>query len=194
MPHFEKSSYTYTHLFCEENIWKLVESLYMNKLAKPIDVLFVLNQSSSIAVFEQHLSNNHKPVIWDYHVLLTAQMEEKLMVFDFDSRCDFPAKIMDYFNRTFPANIQLPKIYQPLIKSISAEYYHRHFYSDRKHMLGAIENSQFPNYEIIKPEKNIEKLSLAQCRNLQAIIPTSNIQLPNQYLESCGSPGGLLVE
>jgi len=194
MPHFEKSSYIYTHLFCEENIWKLVESLYMNQLAKPIDVLFVLNQFSSIAVFEQRQSNNHKPVIWDYHVLLTAQIEENLMVFDFDSRCHFPAKIIDYFNKTFPANIQLPTTYQPLIKSISAEYYLKHFYSDRRHMLGVIDNSQFPKYEIIKPEKNIEKLTLAQCRNLQAIIPTSKIQLPRHYPGSNRSQDDFLLK
>jgi len=183
MPQFNNTPYIYTHLFCEENIWKLIEALYMNQFAKPIDVLFVLNRSSSVALYGQRQSEKLKPVIWDYHVILAAQKSENLVVFDFDSYCNFPVQINEYFNKTFPAKIQLPATYQPQIKSINAEYYLKHFYSDRKHMLGVIDNSQFPDYKIIKPDKNIARLSLEQCRNLNAIIPTSKIQSPRNYLK-----------
>jgi len=170
MPLFERSSYTYTQLFCEENIWKLIASLYTNPQINPIDVLFILNKTQTIALFEQLKSEASKPVIWDYHVILTAQLNNKIVVFDFDSRCEFPSNISDYFESTFPSHIQLADVYQPYIKPIKANYYLKHFYSNRQHMEGIINKDQFPDYDIIQPENKIKKLTLAECRNVQQAL------------------------
>lgn len=182
MQQLDKNDYIYTPLFCEENIWKLINSLYMNQYAKPIDVLFILNQTRTIALFGQNNSDLHSPLIWDYHVILTANKDKKIVIFDFDSQCNFPATLTDYFNTTFPDYIHLSDIYQPLIKTINPRYYLKHFYSNRQHMTGVIDNTEFPCYDIIKPKKNNKKLTLETCRDLQACIPGSKIQLPGDYL------------
>ncbi len=183
MPQFNKNTCLYTPLFCEENIWQLINSLYMNHYAKPIEVLFIINQNSSIALFDQNQSNFNEPVIWDYHVILVALKNNQPVIFDFDSRCDFPTKINDYFELTFPVKYPLSQTYQPYIKAIAAAHYLKHFYSDRHHMLGLIEESQFPQYKIIQPNTNIEKLTLKQCRSLDSNKQSSKIILPDDYLK-----------
>ena len=177
----DKTAYIYTPLFCEENIWKLINALYTNQLAKPIDVLFILNQTNTIALFGQTSADIDKPVIWDYHVVLTALYNGEMVVFDFDSRCDFPAKLIDYYNETFPQELQLKASYQPLIKSIKPDYYFKHFYSDRLHMKNVIDDSELPDYDIIKPEKTLEKLTLINCRDLDAQFAGCQIELPENY-------------
>jgi len=164
MPYFNRNDFTYTPLFCEENIWKLIESLYTNKLAIPIDVLFILNENNTISLFEQKRSSKGRPVIWDYHVILVAKKENEVLIFDFDSRCDFPESINDYFSLTFPGNLTIEESYRPLINAISADEYFKLFHSDRHHMKGIIDDCDFPDYEIIKPENIKEALTLDQCR------------------------------
>lgn len=182
MKNIDINSYKYTPLFCEENIWKLIEALYLNKLANPIHVLFIINRSSSIAIFNQKRSLNQKPVIWDYHVILTAQIENSTVVFDFDSKCEFPVDIKEYFNDTFPVNVSLYDSYIPMIKVIKAQDYLSHFHSDRQHMKGLIKSNEYPDYEFITPEYNIEKLSLGNCLDIDNIKYKSIILKPEEYL------------
>ena len=182
MSNFAINNYKYTPLFCEENIWKLIESLYMNMQAKPKDVLFITNKSKTIALFEQVLSSNHQPVIWDYHVILTAQIDLKTVIFDFDSKCKFPAYITEYFNTTFPDSDSLHEAYRPLIKVINAQYYFKHFLSDRSHMKGLIESHQYPVYEIIKPASCIKPLSLNDCLDVSKSSKKSILYEPDQYI------------
>jgi glutamine amidase-like protein len=182
MPQFDRTAYLYTPLFCEENIWKLVSALYTNQLAKPIDVLFLLNKTNSIALFAQNSSNINKAVIWDYHVILTAQLNSEIVVFDFDSTCNFPVPVGKYFEQTFSSNQPLTDIYQAFIKPVSAAYFIKHFYSDRAHMRGIIDDEKFPPYEIIMPDMGIKKLTLKQCRNLSLDTTEKNIYLPDDYL------------
>ncbi len=193
MQKFCRPSYTYTPLFCEENIWKLTQSLYTNQLAKPIDVLFILNQKQTIALFKQRLSTHNKPTIWDYHVILTAQINNDIVVFDFDSRCEFPQHINDYFNLTFSRTVDLLEDFKPFIKSINAAYYLKCFYSDRKHMQGLIEQHQYPEYKIISPENNITRLTFNQCCDIKQALNLSyysnidQLLLPVDYLNLVNS-------
>ncbi|VAW63588.1 hypothetical protein MNBD_GAMMA08-105 [hydrothermal vent metagenome] len=180
----DSTSYIYTRLFCEENIWKLVELLYMNKIAKPIDVLFLLNETNSIALYNQNQAESNTPVIWDYHVILCAEQEGEIIIYDFDSHCGFPTNITDYFNSTFPSHSKLFETYQPLIKLICADYFFKHFFSDRHHMIGLIDENEFPKYEIITPIKSLEKLTLDQCRNTQHFISNKKMMQPSEYLNS----------
>jgi len=184
MTKFNRKDYIYTPLFCEENIWKLVESLYMSQLAKPIDVLFIINKAHTVAILNQNQSINTNPVIWDYHVILLAHTNNELVIFDFDSRCEFPTPVEIYFKLSFPSIININDKLLPYIKKIKAQYYFEHFYSDRAHMNGIISKKEFPAYEIIQPEKSIEKLPLTQCRDILLTGDYSEIKSPDDYLES----------
>ncbi len=184
MQNSDPTSYIYTRLFCEENIWKLVELLYMNKIAKPIDVLFLLNETNSIALYNQSQTESNAPVIWDYHVILCAEQKGEIIIYDFDSHCDFPTSITDYFNSTFPSHSQLSETYQALIKPICADYFFKHFFSDRHHMIGLIEENEFPEYDIISPITSLKKLTLDQCISTQYFIANKKMLLPYEYLNS----------
>lgn len=185
MIQFDKSTLTYTPLFCEENIWKLVESLIAHKQANPIDVLFIINKNKSVAIFEQKKSIANQPVIWDYHVILSAQINTKIVIFDFDSRNNFPTEIKEYFNNTFPTSINLETTIRPNIRYISAVYFLKHFYSDRSHMLNLIPQDEFPEYSIIQPENDIQHLTLDNCRSSNYPVPQSQVLTPEEYLLFC---------
>jgi len=178
-----KKQYHYTALFCEENIWKLIESSLSSKIIIPVDVLFIINQFNSIALFDQKKSVGENPVIWDYHVVLSAQVCNQFVIFDFDSRCEFPGDIHTYFNKTFVNYNMLDNHYKPFIRSFSAEYFYQHFTSSRQHMKGLIPVSEFPVYDIIKPKNTTESLTLDACRNFKIDIPESSILTPHKYLE-----------
>ena len=173
----------YTALFCEENIWKLLDNCINDSDIIPIDVLFIINQFNSIALFEQQKSITEQAVIWDYHVVLSAQINGQLAILDFDSRCEFPCEINTYFNKTFANYNNLSNHYQPFLRAIAADYYHKNFTSDRSHMQGVIPQSEFPTYDIIMPDNTTDLLSLETCRSFNSEIRGSDILAPHEYLE-----------
>jgi len=184
MHNFNRNSYTYTPLFCEENIWKLIKSFYTSKLATPIDVLFIINPSNTVAVFEQSLSVDGQPMIWDYHVVLSACFKQQTVIFDFDSRCDFPAEINQYFAATFPENRPVSNKFQALLKAIPANLYLQGFSSDRKHMAGVIAEKEFPNYNIIQAANTAQTFSLQKCIDINDQTPDTHLFTVKEYLLS----------
>ncbi len=181
MHQFNRNAYTYTPLFCEENIWKLIESFYTNKHVTPIDVLFIINPSNTVAIFEQTLSQGKEPVIWDYHVVLSARFKQKTVIFDFDSRCNFPSEMSQYFASTFPPERPVSNKYQALLKVIPAELYLKKFSSDRKHMTGIISENAFPTYEIIQPTNIAETFNLQNCIDIAYQISDSRLLTVDEY-------------
>lgn len=181
---FNKKDYLYTSLFCEENIWKLVDTLYTNQQAKPIEVLFLLNKNNTIALFNQTNAFEDEPVIWDYHVVLSAELNNDRVIFDFDSQCEFPVNIDKYFSKTFTRRESIEDIYQPLIKPINAKYYLQYFSSDRQHMRGLIKQNEFPDYPIIQAAKHVKPLLLNQCRDLNYTIRGQSPSSPEIYLQN----------
>ena len=154
----------------------------MNKAATPKDVLFIINKSKTIALFNQARSINQQAVIWDYHVILTAQVDIDTVVFDFDSLCDFPVDIRTYFTKTFPASNILPETVKPQIKAINAEYYLQHFFSNRLHMQGLIESHQYPAYDVIKPSVTSNILSLENCWDVTHLSKESILCETENYI------------
>ena len=183
MTQFDKTRFTYTPLFCEENIWKLIETFNTDSQVIPLDVLFIINKSNTVAIFEQYKSSGHQPVIWDYHVILSAIVQQQRYIFDFDSRCRFPVKIEEYFSATFADEKRIAEDYRPCIKSINASDYLTRFYSDRSHMINIISKTSFPAYNIIQPDSSIQPLSLSQCRDIQN-TDASKIQSPEDYIRN----------
>ena len=181
MPSFDKTLFKYTSLFCEENIWKLIETLNQDTSIKPVDTLFILNQTNTVALFNQEKALNNTPVIWDYHVILSAEIDNELFIFDFDSHCDFPVSIREYFNKTFIQEDKLKQQYRPLLKVIDAFYYLNHFSSDRSHMLGIIPESEFPDYTIIQPKQH-SALTLESCRKIPSTQCNQEILTTMNYL------------
>ena len=179
---FDDTNITYTPLFCEENIWKLAQLLHSRQQAIPLEVLFIINNSNSVALFNQKRSIAQLPAIWDYHVILLTQLCDKYYIFDLDSKCRLPEEINRYFELTFPSNIKLNGPYRPMIRSIKAAYFLDYFTSDRQHMRGIIPDNQFPDYEIIKPSDNNNKLLLETCRDINCSIAHSQLDTPADYL------------
>ncbi len=175
----------YTPLFCEENIWKLLEAIYDNAwqagAIQAQHVLFIINANNTVALFGQGEAENYQPLIWDYHVILSAILHGKPVIYDFNSQCDFPADLTTYFNTTFPLHTNLNHEYQPLIRSIAPEVYFRHFSSDRQHMTQVIPPSQFPDYPLIQADTDKHPLTLQQCRDIHQTIPESRLLYPYDY-------------
>ncbi len=179
----DKSTLCYTSLFCEENIWKLVEYLQGNNSIIAQDVLFIINPNRHIAIFEQAISNSNLPVIWDYHVILSAYTENGPVIYDFDSRLSFPVDLQTYFSSSFKHWYTLPEEYRPYLRVIEALKYFKNFYSDRSHMKGCIDIDEFPDYPIITPEDKCGILSLDRCRFVVDEQDFESLIRPNDYAE-----------
>lgn len=175
------SDLTYTPLFCEENIWKFLDYCQTDNTIKPLDVIFIINPDKTVVLFDQKLSPDNEPVIWDYHVILSATYKQQTVIFDFDSRRPFPDPINSYFTRTFPSWSLLPEKLRPLLRIINAAHFYKHFSSDRSHMLGVIADDKFPKYEAISPENHIEPLYLQDCFNIY-YESINELSIPETYL------------
>ncbi len=185
-----QSSLTYTRLFCEENIWKLIA--FLNDAGQsathyiPIDVLFLINPQRSVAIYQQKAVTEGQLMIWDYHVILSARHEsgtsqQPIVIFDFDSRLPFPTPITDYFNATFANWHVLPDTLRPQIRSIPANEYLQGFDSDRSHMKGLIKDSEYPEYPEIHASTDA-RLSLTDLYSTEALIQYP-LQSPGEYLK-----------
>jgi hypothetical protein len=122
----------YTPYFCEENIWKLGQSI-KEDLFSDFKVLFLTNPDKSIALLNQKAVPEDEFVIWDYHVILHDTKNR--LIFDFDTRLNFQTDIEVYFPETFLDQRILPENLRCSIRVISLTTYLKHFYSDRSHML-----------------------------------------------------------
>ncbi len=162
---YSKTQYLYTSLFCEENIWQLLKSLASGQPtigSHKMWALIITNPEKKIALFNQKLSPQHfsqkstivtLPVIWDYHVIMLAEIHQQYYIFDFDTRLSFISPIQEYLQNTFITPDKLPQEFIPYIRKIPAENYLSRFYSDRTHMENQIVQSDFPPWPIINAGK-----------------------------------------
>jgi len=168
MKEYDKKDYLYTSLFCEENIWHLANKFIKEGIkADAMKVIFLSNQKKTIALFNQISVDEDKAVIWDYHVILQANIDNKEYIFDFDSRLAFPSLLSEYFFNTLPSLLDIADDLKTEIRIIPAESYIRRFYSDRSHMKGVISDDKYPDYSIIKPEKENTAISLFDYWNME---------------------------
>ena len=146
------AGFTYTPLFCEENIWHLARKLHRLGLADTdLFVLFFSNAHRSIVLCRQRLARSAPCTVWDYHVVLQTRLGRDNWIFDFDSSLSFPCRLNDYFSQTFPDQHVLPRTCRTKIRRIPAAAYLLRFSSDRSHMAGKIPASRFPDYAAIVP-------------------------------------------
>lgn len=182
MHSFEKTDYLYTTLFCEENIWQLANSLIDKNInEQDIKIIFITNKDNRIAFFNQQAASHDQPVIWDYHVILLAKINNTVQVFDFDSRLPFPCDIKRYLSSSLPGIIN--KEYMSQFRIIPARLYLTQFYSDRSHMQGVIPDDKFPHYPpICSP--NIEHINLYDLFNINKKIHGTLVVETTQQLIS----------
>ena len=168
METWARDAFRYTPLFCEENIWWLARGLIEQGIdTGALDVMFFINPSDSVLLFEQRGAAPGSPVAWDYHVVLQARLPDQTVIFDFDSRLSFPQPAKSYFAMTFGNQKTLPENLRTWVRTTPAADYLAHFYSDRSHMIGQIPMSAFPDYSIIQPSPGITRIPLSDYRDMK---------------------------
>ena len=180
---FYKENYLYAPLFCEENIWHLIDSLSSADIAiKSLFCLFITNSKQKFIMLNQQSAALNQAVIWDYHVILLAIIKQQAYIFDFDTRLDFVTPLEEYLIKSFIFSDQLAGQFVPYIRKIPAQSYLKQFYSDRSHMLNQISPSEFPPWPVIN-SANKNYTSLADYLNLQKKIIDKNRLIKCDSLE-----------
>jgi len=172
---FTKRSFMYTPLFCEENIWYLCRSLL--NAGQPADkcrVILLSNSNESIALFKQRSAPENKAVIWDYHVVLEAELDGKWNIFDFDSRLEFPMDSVLYWKNTLPSEADIQQNFLPDLRVIPAKDYLSYFHSDRSHMRGVVSPKDFPDLPCITSSQDFGGISLMEYRNMGLALPDNS--------------------
>ncbi len=166
---FNKADYLYAPLFCEENIWQLVLSLSAKITTSKMRVLIITNPDKKIALLKQRAAPDNQPVIWDYHVILLAEIDNEAVIFDFDTRLPFVTPLAQYLSASFIESDRLLPVFIPVVRQIPAPAYLARFYSDRSHMLGEIPRSDFPPWPLINADKQ-DSITLADYLNTDKIL------------------------
>ncbi len=173
----------YTPLFCEENIWWLARSLIDDGWhPEQLSVLVFSNPDRSILMSAQRAGAGGGQVVWDYHVVLSAERDATAWVLDPDSQLAFPAPCEIYMQQSFPIQSELPEQMRTWVRRIPAADYLRHFHSDRRHMQGRIPDSAFPDHPIITPALGVPRISLAEYCDMQGQLLDESCVEPVQRL------------
>lgn len=195
-PIFVKTDFLYTALFCEENIWQLIRSLssQAHQCIEQMWVLIFTNPEQKIPLLNQLAAQKNQAVIWDYHVVLLNQIDQKLQIIDFDTRLPFVSPLEQYIQATLIEPARLPENWQTYTRIIPAKSYLQRFCSDRSHMIGQIDETEFPHWPMINTEhhqriKLTDYLDLDQKLNdgSQIIKPQPLTTLIKYLSEECSN-------
>lgn len=72
--------------------------------------------------------------MWDYHVVVVAELDSAPMVFDLDTTLAFPTPLSSYLTHAFPSADQWPPVHRPMFRVVEADEVIHRFASDRRHM------------------------------------------------------------
>lgn len=193
---FHKTDYLYTALFCEENIWQLIRSLSSASIAmNKMWCLLITNPAQKFPLLNQMAAPLNQPVIWDYHVILLADINHQSVIFDFDTRLGFVTPLDEYLRHTFilseKESVSLTEELIPYIRKTPAKSYLNNFYSDRSHMLNYISDNEYPPWPIINESKT-DCIPLADyldiksnLRDHSSLIKVDSLTAVKQKLVSC---------
>ncbi|KAI5480978.1 hypothetical protein MNV49_006788 [Pseudohyphozyma bogoriensis] len=124
----------YTPFYCEENVYKLIESLPPTSCAF---ALFITNADRLCLLFHQRASTRGPGqgnyVIWDYHAVVAVVEDGKVDVLDRDSLLGTRVPLQDYLAFTFGSSI--PSEFASRVRIVPAKDFLENFASDRSHML-----------------------------------------------------------
>jgi hypothetical protein len=180
-----KSDHRYTPFFCEENIWQLAQALVEAGVnPDTLQVLVISNPDKQVVLFNQRNGAELGYVVWDYHVILRRRDEKGDRIYDFDSQLPFPCPGRDYFAATFGLQGELSESLRACLRCIPAAAYLHRFYSDRSHMHGVVDESQFPPWPAITPEHD-QTVRLEEYWEMQQPLPYgSRVYTVDEWLDS----------
>jgi len=171
VPALRRADFRYTRYFCEENIWWLAHSLRESGFGiEHSRVWLITNPAQSVVLLNQRSARPGWPMVWDYHVILQADLDGSPTIIDFDTRLDFVTPLDAYLLATFPTQSLLRERYRSWIRTVPVASYLTHFCSDRSHMRGHLAANAFPDYPIIQPQDGVDAVSLERYLDLQAVL------------------------
>jgi hypothetical protein len=179
------NGYRYTALFCEENIWQLVQALVAEGVdVTALQVIFISNPQRQVVLFNQRKGTELGHVVWDYHVILRQREGESDRIYDFDSLLPFPCHSRDYLEATFGLQQALQQSYRSQLRLVPAADYLQNFYSDRHHMRGVIREEGFPPWPAIMPAHD-RVVRLEEYWDVHnALIPNSRVLSIDSFVRS----------
>eukprot|EP01006_Ploeotia_vitrea_P048555 TRINITY_DN67249_c6_g6_i2.p1 TRINITY_DN67249_c6_g6~~TRINITY_DN67249_c6_g6_i2.p1 ORF type:complete len:254 (-),score=10.84 TRINITY_DN67249_c6_g6_i2:163-924(-) len=161
----------YTHCFCEENIFNLIQ--HLQEQQQPSDHLYAVFFSSCrrqatpgrwrsfVPLFS--VKGTEPLVVWDYHVVALHFKDGEALIYDFDTALSLGCTAQHYVRRTFLSTalgeelgLDIETFAQVELltrnvefKVIPADFYLQNFSSDRCHMKPD-PKVPFPDYPCIK--------------------------------------------
>lgn len=176
---YDPKAFRHAAQFCEENVWWLAQALIDDGIdAELLHALVFSNPWEHIVLLNQRQAESNRALVWDYHVVLEGQIDDRAWIFDLDSRLPLPTPAEQYFAETFPKQLALPEPLRAWVRPIPAQRYLAHFYSDRSHMIGQVAISDFPAWPIIAPSNASERVSLHAYRDMRQCIVDGCIAQP----------------
>ncbi|VDK33329.1 unnamed protein product [Taenia asiatica] len=161
----------YTSHYCEENVYKLVETMKLRNSSTEVYVVFISNQSKKVPLFFQ--KSGHPPeglVVWDYHVIAIERLNlgRTFWVYDLDTTLEFPCEVSRYWSKAIRPNSMFGQEFERFaIANVNFRYfrvvdgsmYLRHFASDRSHMRSSDGwLAPPPTYEVISTSESTHNL------------------------------------
>uniref|UniRef100_A0A6A7G1E3 Protein N-terminal glutamine amidohydrolase n=2 Tax=Hirondellea gigas TaxID=1518452 RepID=A0A6A7G1E3_9CRUS len=128
----------YTPFYCEENVWRLCDSV---RKLRPAElnrclVVFISNQARCVPLWRQRAGKTEdKLVTWeDYHVVFMYQPDERCLVFDMDTDLPFPTYFQKYVTETLRTDRILEPQHYRFFRVLPATLFLQKFACDRRHM------------------------------------------------------------
>ncbi|KAI8835396.1 N-terminal glutamine amidase-domain-containing protein [Chytriomyces cf. hyalinus JEL632] len=155
MNQLNKSIFTRTACFCEENVFLLLKHKIIPDPSKTFAV-FVSNPLKSVPIWRQSKGD---PVVWDYHVFALIpdpENEQEMLVLDLDSTLPFPSPLQQYMDEACP--VLRDNSYKRFYRLIRGSEYIQTFASDRRHMKAVdqagnpVWNAEPPAYAPVQTE------------------------------------------
>ncbi|CAN9503558.1 unnamed protein product [Ophioblennius macclurei] len=128
----------YTSCYCEENVWKLCDSIRSERSDSldQMSAVFISNENRTVPLWKQKSGRKGQPVIWDYHVVLlqTGSHHADSLVYDLDSELSFPCSLGLYVDQALRSDRHIRPEYHRKLRVVPADLYLSTFASDRSHM------------------------------------------------------------
>lgn len=141
----ERSDFTYTSQYCEENVYMLCKKLcsagVVHQEGSNLFVVFISNENRQVPLWHQKAGEGTEGlVIWDYHVICvqkTTGKDTQFQVWDLDTVLPFPVPLHQYITEAIRPSLPLYRKFHRFFRLIHAPIFLRYFASDRRHMRNA---------------------------------------------------------